>query len=373
MDNNFTNLLSSQNTSNYEEDYNNLNQSYTPDQSYYPNQPYYSSLPNIQNNLNQMHYTQNEVQCTQISPSPSNNKGKSKKKRGENIPWKEEEDEALMSAWGIVSTNAILGKNQQEQIRWGNVLALFKKSREGNEADIHDRSQEGLRGRFNIISKNASKWVGYYKEVLSLPHKSGTNDADVENEVQKLYAAENKGVIYDRVSLWKNILSQYPKWSLNKVHVNFNEEILSQSGGSSKRSRNESDDTMYVATSETVPETPPSVNLPKQPRRPEGRDAAKKKRNGKSVCSQSSMNPQLSEQLSSMQIVREQGNLVMSSKLSFNKERLNWEKEKMKELKENEIRRSEMQILNTMMGRQELTTEEDNVKVYLMKKYFPGM
>ena len=49
------------------------------------------------------------------------------------------------------------------------------------------------------------------------------------------------------------------------------------------------------------------------------------------------MNPQLFEHLSSMQIARQERNLVMSRKLKYNIDKLNWAKEKLKEEKETGI------------------------------------
>ncbi|KAK9748206.1 hypothetical protein RND81_02G043100 [Saponaria officinalis] len=183
-----------------------------------------------------------------------------------------------MSTWIIVSTNAIHGKNNQAIILWKKVWKLYDEARWGK--------------------------------------KSGKNEADVVAAAQKLYEdSDPKGKYYTDLELLNNVLCKNVKWNLEQMNYNFNDELSSQSRSSSKRSRvdeidistNDDDD-----DDESIPETPPSVNRTDSIHiRPEGRDAAKKKRSDKSVCTESSFHPELNAHLLEMNFTRNKSTETM--------------------------------------------------------------
>lgn len=70
-------------------------------------------------------------------------------------------------------------------------------------------------------------------------------------------------------------MSKYRRWNLQRTDVNWNEEPISHSDGSSKRSRADESDEPNQGTCETIPETPHSVYVGETIPRPEGREAAK--------------------------------------------------------------------------------------------------
>lgn len=363
MDNSFLDLLNSdeysnssqyqysQNTSNPHNSQHRFNMSNFSNFSNNPNLSH-GLIPNSQNESNVITSQDNITQ-----PSPSTITKKTRKKKSENAPWREKEDEALMSSWLMASTNAIVGKNQTQITRWLKVLQLYDEIRNENPSEIGPRNSEALRQRYRVLSANASKWISCYKSILSRPRKSGTNDQDLENAAQELYQEEYKSRYVD-LKLFKNFFSQLPKWSLEideqqHVELNANEVTLEESGGSSKRSRvNESD--------ESNPPTPPSIT------RPEGRDAAKKKRNGKDKACTSSINNEYLEKIDALSVNMAKDHDLLRRKLEMEEKRLDLE------MKKTEMQPSimEMTLFNTLLSKQSLTPSEESMKEKLIAKYY---
>ncbi|KAK9667655.1 hypothetical protein RND81_13G002800 [Saponaria officinalis] len=255
--------------------------------------------------------SQIRVEHTQPSPSRTPKKQTNAKKRGENKSWREKEDEALMSAWCFSSTNAIIGKNQSTITRCAKVVELYEQARCENPNEIGVRSEDALKCRFKKLNEMANKWISCYKAILSRPKRSETNDEDLENDAQKLFEADNGGARYADLKVFNNVMCKHRGWSIEHINekqidITSNEELSPVSGGSSKRSRiNESD-------------TPPTVNVGESvEHRPEGRDAAKKKRQGKAVASNSLFNEDYTSKLDEMQISRDKGINIMEKKIEI--------------------------------------------------------
>ncbi|KAK9756634.1 hypothetical protein RND81_01G110900 [Saponaria officinalis] len=222
------------------------------------------------------------VQPTQPSPSSTTQDPKKTKKRVESNAWREVDDEALMSAWCLVGTNSIVGKNQYQNTRWTKVSELYEKCRLENPSEISHKSIDAMRARFSRLNELSNKWLSCVNAVRKRPRKSGTNEHDEEEEAQKLFAFDNNKKRFENVKFFNKIMSKHPKWSLNNNDVlqqetpntNVDESLrvvyvdesfegsFQPSNESSKRSRVEEDN------SEENPETPESIRY-----RPEGREA----------------------------------------------------------------------------------------------------
>lgn len=398
MDKTFLNLLNSQHNPNSQQEsnlqnYQNIsNFQQLPSQSFsnLPNYIDFSNPPSSQMHSN-MHYnsqniprshilinvdntvdlndwssnpSQIRVEQSQPSLSQAPKKQTNAKKRGENKTWREKEDEALMSAWCFSSTNAIIGKNQSTITRWAKVVEMYEQARSENPNEIGARSEDALKCRFKKLNEMANKWISCYKEMLSRPRRSGTNDEDVENEAQKLFEADNGGARYADLKVFKNVMCKHRKWSIeniNEQQVDFtsNEELTPVSGGSSKRSRmNESD-------------TPPSVNVSESSEhRPEGRDAAKKKRKGKAPAFKPLFNEDFTSKLHDMQISRDKGINVMEKKIEIELEMEKVRHEIVKKKEEGRNKRSDKMVLNTLLGRNDLSPDEEELKQILIKSLY---
>ncbi|KAK9704825.1 hypothetical protein RND81_07G013600 [Saponaria officinalis] len=186
----------------------------------------------------------------------------------------------------------------------------------------------------------------------------------MEADAQKLFEADNGGVRYNDLKVFKNVMCKHRKWSIENINeqlidIESNEELTLSSGGSSKRSRiNE-------------PETPPSVNVGESvERRPEGRDAAKKKRNGKAVVSNSLLNEQFSAKLDEMQLSRDKGINVMEKKIEMELEMEKVRHEIVKKKEEGRDKRSDKMVLNTLLARNDLRPDEEELKQNLIKRLY---
>ncbi|KAK9715045.1 hypothetical protein RND81_06G139400 [Saponaria officinalis] len=144
---------------------------------------------------------------------------KKKRKRGESNAWREAEDEALMSAWCVVSTNPTLGKNQNQHTRWTKVSELYEQSRLKNPRQISAKSCEAMRSRFRRLNVLSNKWISCMKMVRSQPRISGTNAKDDEAAAQSLFSGDNKDKRFEYLSLFNNVMSKNPKWSLDNTDV----------------------------------------------------------------------------------------------------------------------------------------------------------
>ncbi|KAK9705523.1 hypothetical protein RND81_07G063600 [Saponaria officinalis] len=157
---------------------------------------------------------------------------------------------------------------------------------------------------------------------------------------------------------------KHRRWSIENINeqqvdITSNEELTPFSGGSSKRSRtNESD-------------TPPSVNVSESvEHRPEDRDAAKKKRKGKAVASNSLFNEDFTSKLDEMQISRDKGINVMKNKIDIELEMEKVRHEIVKKKEEGRNKRSDKMVLNTLLGRNNLRPDEEELKQILIQTLY---
>ncbi|XP_074301389.1 uncharacterized protein LOC141632775 [Silene latifolia] len=172
---------------------------------------------------------------------------------------------------------------------WNSVYELYKQTRKEyhNDAEIGIRSLKGMRNRYKRLNFLVNKWVGCYSKVVNRPPASGTNIEDDIQLAQKLFRSENNNKEFVEFHVYNTIMSKHAKWKLQKNPIDVGENI---SWSGSKTSRPEMDSSpasvnVSTPSSVNVP-TPSSLNVEGY-ERPEGREAAKKKRQGKAPMTES--------------------------------------------------------------------------------------
>ena len=214
-----------------------------------------------------------------------------------------------------------------------------------------------MKSRYKRLNTAVSKWVGYYTQVLNRPPASGTNIEDDIELAQKLYRKSNNGNDFVDFNVYNKIMSKHPKWSSQKNQT----EFTTNSSGS-KRSRSEMDS------------SPSSVNVPTPSsyvdanERPEGREAAKKKRNGKApVVVQDSM-------FSADDISIIDGNrLTTKEQIDFRQKRIAADLE-IEQIRAQKMKtKMEMGWLNTLLSQQNLNPRDQEMKDKLFDKYMANI
>ncbi|KAK9075225.1 hypothetical protein SSX86_003546 [Deinandra increscens subsp. villosa] len=131
------------------------------------------------------------------------------------------------------------------------------------------------------------------------------------------------------------------------------------SGGSTKRSRTTEKGEYFVNSNL---ETPTSSGS-RARERPIGRDAAKKKGKGKT-------SNEIIEECRAMRLTRDNEFELMKKKIELDQEKVQLMKEKKQEMKENELMKMQLVHLNTLLGKESLSLEEENMKRSLMVKFY---
>ncbi|KAK9677262.1 hypothetical protein RND81_11G131500 [Saponaria officinalis] len=233
---------------------------------------------------------QTPLYCATKTNKPSYSSKKSMQhKKSETKKWNDKEDEALMSAWCISSTDSIVGKNQNTTTRWNKVFELYEQARVENQnhSQLGIRSIEAMKNRFKRLNFVVNKWVGCYNQVLNRPPRSGTNIDDDIEAAQELFRKANDDNDFVDFNVYNNVMSKHQKWCLQRSNFSVTGEV---SGSGSKRSRSDMDSS---PGSVNIP-TPPSLNVDTSTglnevddinNRPEGREAAKKRKGKKTTHS----------------------------------------------------------------------------------------
>ncbi|KAH6803021.1 hypothetical protein C2S51_034467 [Perilla frutescens var. frutescens] len=208
-----------------------------------------------------------------------------------------------------------------------------------------ERSIESLRNRQKRLNTNVTKWIVVYKEAYSRKSR-GMSDADVEKEAQKLYS-KGKSTKFTHHEVFERIMRHYPKWELkldaerHHIRVKYDDDAdVEEDHGSSKKSRTtREEDDPNNSTLETHASEASII------RRLADRDEAKAKR--KEKASQQSVIPdEYTVQLQAMWIAREKEMEAMS-------------------------RMGNISLLNTLLGKSNLSPQEESLKNRLMVELFP--
>ncbi|KAD4982163.1 hypothetical protein E3N88_18834 [Mikania micrantha] len=228
--------------------------------------------------------------------------------------WDVAEDVALMSAWCITSENSIVGKNRKISNLWAQVKKMYDTAQAENPEKLSVRNEAQMKGRFKRLSENGQKWVAAYREAYR-QRKSGMNQKDIESEAHKLYEQDKRSKLTDYV-VFNEVMCKHQKWALQLDQDTSRprpEEGNEESGGSSKRSRT-TEEGEYCANPN--PETPTSGEL------------------------------------RAMRLTRDGEIELMKQRLEFERER------------------EQSMHLNTLLQKQFLTPEEENIKRHLMLKFY---
>ncbi|XP_057793717.1 glutathione S-transferase T3-like [Salvia miltiorrhiza] len=325
-------------------------------QNFSNSQDYYPNLDNIDSQVfgsgsnPQFPYDLTHENSTQENVHPTNTNTSSGPQG-----WNDQEDLALMYAWCTCSSDSIVGTNQNKANLWKRIRAMYEESRLDNSRLMGEkRSIESLRNRYKRLNANVTKWVGAYVEAYARK-SSGMSDADVEKEAQIFYGTTK----FTHHEIFEKVMRHHPNWELKlgsertRARAIDDEDDVEEDRGSSKKSRTtEEDENPNNSTSETpVSETSTIC-------RPAGRDKAKAKRKGKAKMSQQSIiSEDFTAELQALRIVREKetdainrmGEIRMQSTLMMSK----WN------------------VLNTLLGKSNLSPQEESMKNRLMAELFP--
>ncbi|KAI3778280.1 hypothetical protein L2E82_07461 [Cichorium intybus] len=304
----------------------------------YPNTQYFDNYEFF-SNPNEVRTTENLQTSQNTEKQPRGNK------------WDVAEDIALMSAWCIASGNSSRGKNQKKTSLWARVKELYAEAQAENPGKIGNRNEDAMRGRCKRLSKNAQKWVGAYQEAYRRK-RSGMSQKDIENEAHKIYEANGNNKFNDFV-VFNEVMCKHPKWALQKDRETTRSHPASEmgneeSGGSTKRSRT-TEEGDY-----SNPETPTSGDTSIQ--RPTGRDEAKRKGKGK-------VSNEIAAELRAMRLTRDTEVEVMKKKLDVDQQRE-------QTITDRELMKMQLVHLNTLLQKEHLSAEEENMKGFLMAKFY---
>ncbi|GKE79293.1 hypothetical protein Tco_1545413, partial [Tanacetum coccineum] len=184
----------------------------------------------------------------------------------------------------------------------------------------------------------------------------------VKLDAHKIYEGDDSKFL--DLIVFNEVMCKHPKWKLNldrdKTRL---QEPNEESGGSTKISRvSEEGDSVVHSNQETPNSGGSSIQ------RPTGRDAAKKKGNGKA-----SPNNEFVEELRAMRIIRESEIKVMNKRLEIDKKReereIKREERELKreewELKKEERKTKKMYLLhlNVLLAKDHLSPEEEDMKL----------
>jgi len=289
----------------------------------------YETNPNTQFPPNPTQHTPEPQNVTNSAPSA--------------VSWEAVEDVALMSAWVFISGDPIVGTNQKGDSLWEAVYKMYEKSRKENPGKLSKRTVESMRARWSRLNKNATKWIGCYKEAYS-QKTSGMSMGDVDTIAHQLY---NKKTGFPHTLVFEKVMRHTPKWELSygggtrRPHPDATESD-EEGHGSSKKSRTDEDD----GPSDTPVSGASTIS------RPTGRNAAKAKRKGKGVSSSSSnvvIPEEFTNELRAMRITREK---ELEVRIKLEQKKLN------------------ANLLNVLLAKPNLTTQEEAIKNRLLAEFF---
>ncbi|KAK9724496.1 hypothetical protein RND81_05G077000 [Saponaria officinalis] len=242
---------------------------------------------------------------------------------------------------------------------WKRIYELYEQSRveSKNKTQLSIRSIDAMKSRWKRLNTVVNKWVSCYSKVVNRPPASGTNVEDDIEEAQKLYRKISAGANFEIFYVYNTVMSRHPKWTLQNNNYGENANV---SDSSSKRSRSDMDTT----PSSVNESTPTSVNGDEDiDIRPEGREAAKKKRNGKGIVSDSIFTDDdkslFDKHGTNIKMQIEQRQKRIDADLKIEELRL-LGIEKNRELK----------ILDTLLGKTHLSSREEELKEKLQSKYY---
>ncbi|KAK9697660.1 hypothetical protein RND81_08G052100 [Saponaria officinalis] len=223
-----------------------------------------------------------------------------------------------------------------------------------------------MKSRWKRLNLNVNKWVGFYSKVISQPPASGTNIEDDIEAAQKLYRLENNGNDFVDFNVYHNIMSKHPKWSLPKKGV-----ISEVSESSSKRTRSNMDSSPHSiniqTTSSVNVDTPTSVEDINN--RPKGREAAKR-RKGKTKTTTTTTESTFNEEDKSLLNGISTDN---KAQIQLRQRRIEADLQIAEMTRENIKMKSDMKILNTLLAKQHLIPDEEEMKKKLIQKYMSDL
>ncbi|KAK9676452.1 hypothetical protein RND81_11G078300 [Saponaria officinalis] len=211
-----------------------------------------------------------------------------------------------------------------------------------------------MKSRWKRLNLNVNKWVGCYSKVISRPPASGTNIEDDIEAAQKLYCLENNGNYFVDFNVYHNIMSKHPKWSLPK-----------------KGTRSDMDSSPHSVniptTSSVKVDTPTSVEDINN--RPEGREAAKR-RKGKTKTTTMTTESTFNEEDKSLLNGISTDN---KAQIQLRQRRIEADLQIAKMTRGNIKMKSDMKILNTLLAKQHLIPDDEEMKKKLIQKYMSDL
>ncbi|CAH1427818.1 unnamed protein product [Lactuca virosa] len=210
-----------------------------------------------------------------------------------------------------------------------------------------------MKGRYKRLNESAGKWVGVYREAYR-KRRSGMSMKDVENEAHKFY--ETSGSKFKDTIVFNEVMCKHRKWDLQLDHDATRsrpkyEVDDEESGGSTKRSTS-TEEGDYCVQSNTEGESIGGSTI----KRPTGRDAAKRKEKGKS-------SNEVVAELRAMRLSRD-------SEVEVMKKRLDLDQQREQKTDERELIKMHSLHLNTLLQKDQLLPEEENMKHFLMSKFY---
>jgi hypothetical protein len=128
---------------------------------------------------------------------------------GTGTAWTAEEDVTLAWCWLNVSTDPVVGRNQQMSKFWSRIFDLFVAEMKKKGGTSAERTTTACQNRWSMVNRDLNKFVGVVSQLSATP-KSGWSAEMYQTEALKVYQDEQGGpfryiAVYD-------LLKNEPKW-----------------------------------------------------------------------------------------------------------------------------------------------------------------
>ncbi|KAK0574777.1 hypothetical protein LWI29_028867 [Acer saccharum] len=189
---------------------------------------------------------------------------------GRAVNWSNVEDIALCQAWLIHTKTSIISVNQRNEDFWNKVMNQFHQN--CSNAIIAPRSIGSIKAQWRVIESACTK---YYAALLQVnrDRQSGQNADDRVTNANSVYQSRNKGKIFDFNHVWP-LLQQNIKWNASLPTSATDTET------DANQSEHNEDGSIPLDSDNDPPAFQPLSTIRS---RPQGRNAAKKAKQGSAI------------------------------------------------------------------------------------------
>lgn len=253
----------------------------------------------------------------------------------------------------MTNENNIRDKDHKRRPLWAQIKELYDAAQAENPEKLSKRNENQIKGRYKRLNDSALKWIAAYQEAC---HRktSEMGEKDVENEAHKIY--EESGSKFHDTIVFNEVMCKHPNWDIHidRVTTHFCpkcEEGSEENGNKTKRSRftEEGDycvNPNLVTTNSGGSTIQHSID----------KDASTRKEKCM-TCNE------YAAELRAMRLNIDNEVEIIKTRLE-----LDLQKEKLKEKRV--LMKMQLVHLNTLLQKESLSHEEENMKRFLISKFY---